>query len=407
MKEDIKKYGELICDYVNKNYKDCFREPKGLLKYPFIVPGSQYKDELWDWDSWLTDLALGNYVKDDITEYEKGCVLNFLDSIKPDNSMPIFITSEFTSDKLVENRKTNSHKPMLAQHALFVVNKLGDAKWLEEKFDIFFDYLSYYEDNCKHEESGLYFWYDDFAIGVDTDPCTFYRPNGSSASIYLNCLMYQEYKSLAEISKMLGKTDKEKLCLDRANALENAIQENCWDERNGFFYSCDINLNPVDPDEWLHSGAPRHWKSIIERIDVWSGFLAMWYGIATKEQAERMVKENYLNERTFYSDYGICSLGKSEKMYKIQVSGNPSCWLGPIWGISNFVLFESLLKYGYTDLARDMAEKTVTMFGRDIEKHGEMHEYYDPETGEGVHNRGFQSWNVMSVLMYQWLKDNT
>jgi putative isomerase len=91
-------------------------------------------------------------------------------------------------------------------------------------------------------------------------------------------------------------------------------------------------------------------------------------------------------------------------MYCIKKSGNPSCWLGPIWGISNYMVFEGLCRYGYVEEARELAEKTVTMYGRDIEECGEMHEYYDPDTGVGVNNQGFQSWNMLSYRMYEWLK---
>ena len=45
-----------------------------------------------------------------------------------------------------------------------------------------------------------------------------------------------------------------------------------------------------------------------------------------------------------------------------------------------------------------------TMFGKDIEENGEMHEYYDPETGKGVHNKGFQSWNLLVVNMIKWYR---
>ena len=43
--------GELIRGYALKNYKKMFREPRGLLKHKYIVPGSVYDDCLWDWDS--------------------------------------------------------------------------------------------------------------------------------------------------------------------------------------------------------------------------------------------------------------------------------------------------------------------------------------------------------------------
>lgn len=57
-----------------------FRNPEGLLKYPFIVPGDCYGIELWDWDSWLTNVALRQIAPDDaeLYRYEKGSILNFL-----------------------------------------------------------------------------------------------------------------------------------------------------------------------------------------------------------------------------------------------------------------------------------------------------------------------------------------
>lgn len=119
-----------------------------------------------------------------------------------------------------------------------------------------------------------------------------------------------------------------------------------------------------------------------------------------------MVKEHYLGPRTFHAPYGVRTLSKMEKIYAIIKSGNPSCWLGPIWGISNYMVFDGLCKYGYDTEAKDLAEKTITMLGRDIEGCGEMHEYYHPETGEGVNNPGFQNWNFLSLNMLEWLEQN-
>ena len=71
----------LILEYAKNNYKKMFREPDGLLKRKFIVPGAAYSDSLWDWDSWLTNIALRDFVTEDISEYEKGCIINFLEHI--------------------------------------------------------------------------------------------------------------------------------------------------------------------------------------------------------------------------------------------------------------------------------------------------------------------------------------
>lgn len=409
MKQQIETYGNLIFEYAKKNYRQCFREPDRLLKYKFIVPGSSYSNSLWDWDSWLTDIALSGIAEEDISEYEKGCILNFLDLVDNDGRMPIWIMPDKCNvgGKLPNGEEErNIHKPCLAQHALFISECHGnDADWLRDKLYLIEKYIEWYDINSLHE-SGLYVWITDNAIGVDNDPCTFYRPRKSSASIYLNCFMYKELLAIAKICDMLGIDDKQSVYKAKADALRDAIQLHCWDERDGCFYSVDTLLLPIDSNVSLHSGCPRHWNTLIQRIDVWSNFLPMWAGIATDEQAKQMVERHYKNERTFNSPYGVRTLGKTEKMYAVIKSGNPSCWLGPIWGISNYMVFEGLVKYGFLDEARELAEKTIAMFGKDIEVNGEPHEYYDPETGIGVNNPGYQDWNLLSVNMFEWWKNN-
>ena len=71
--EKYEKYKELIINYARNNFKKMLREPNGFLKYKYIVPGSVYSDCLWDWDSWLTNLALRKIAdRSEIEEYEKG-----------------------------------------------------------------------------------------------------------------------------------------------------------------------------------------------------------------------------------------------------------------------------------------------------------------------------------------------
>ena len=36
-------------------------------------------------------------------------------------------------------------------------------------------------------------------------------------------------------------------------------------------------------------------------------------------------------------------------MYAIIKSGNPSCWLGPVWGISNYMVFDDVANFSYNN----------------------------------------------------------
>lgn len=401
------KYIDLIENYAKNNYKKCFRDPGGKFKQPYFVPGASYAYELWDWDSWLTDYALDLIAEEDISAYEKGCVLDFLDNADAEDRIPINIKMDKESIfDLKPGSSVNIHKPCLAQHALFVSEKSSDgAEWLRDRFPQLRRFIAWYDNNAYHAESGLYVWINDFAIGVDNDPCVFYRPDKSTAAIFLNNLMYGELCAMSRLCAMLSDQDGEKTYAAKAERLKEAIQSECWDERDGFFYSADVSLKPVDPNEWLHSGGPRQYKSLPMRIGVWSGFLCMWNGIATKEQAKRMVEEHYLNEKTFYAPCGVRSVSKAEKMYAIRNTGNPSCWIGPIWVNANYMVSEGLRRYGYAALADELDEKTVLTLGKDLEECGEFHEYYHPETGEGIRNKGFQSWNLLVYNMAERLKN--
>ena len=401
MEKRLEQYIVEIKKYSEKNYRQIIREPEGNLKYPFLVPGSaSYNNSLWDWDSWLTDIAVRQIMEDqrnweiDFEKYEKGCILNFVWHTSKEGWMPIAITPDDMLPQMESGKTGNIHKPCLAQHAAFITEICGgDVSWLAPFIDRLEAYFSYCYRNMFIPAPDFIFWLNDLAIGVDNDPCTFYRPDKSSASIYLNCMVYKELLAMAFLCEKLG-ISCEKYKIEAQN-LKCAVQENLWDDRNGFYYSADLNLKPVDTSQWLHSGMPRHWNCLIQRIDCWSGFMVLWSGIATENQAERIVRENLKQERLFKGAFGVRTLAKTEKMYRVVKSGNPSCWLGPVWGISNYMCYRGLKNYGFEVEAEELAKKTIMLFGKDLECCGELHEYYDPDTGEGVNNQGFQSWNLL------------
>jgi putative isomerase len=90
-------------------------------------------------------------------------------------------------------------------------------------------------------------------------------------------------------------------------------------------------------------------------------------------------------------------------MYDPRASGNPSSWFGPIWINANYMVFKRLVNYGFKDDARELAEKTILLLGRDYERFGVLHEYYLPENGEPFLNKSFQNWNLLVLNMAAWL----
>lgn len=403
------KYIDALRGYMRGSYREMYREAGGIFPYKFLTPGSlSYDDVLWDWDSYFSNVALKQILIDagadenEAQEYERGCVLNYLAFTDSDGFMPPMIARNSDINKLrpKDIYHENMHKPILAQHAAFLVKYGKDAEWLRNDFQKLQCHINNYLNYHRHKATGLFYWQTDKMIGVDNDPGTFYRPDGSSGSVFLNCLMVKELEAMEYISERLGIADAAKLYRSEREKLIDAIREHCYDERDGFFYNVDLYLREIDPSEYYHSGMPRHWDCLIQRIDVWSGFMALWAGAATEEQAERTV-ERYRDKKSFNCEGGVRTLSPQEKMYRVAASHNPSCWLGPVWGISNYLTFRGLLKYGYEKEARELCEKTIALFGRDILNCGAMHEYYSPE-GEPVINKGFQNWNMLVLNMIYW-----
>ncbi|MEN3323157.1 trehalase family glycosidase [Mariniflexile soesokkakense] len=423
--DSVSHYASIIKSYVYKDYKNMYRPSSGSLVYPFLTPGSnQYDNVLWDWDSWLSNIALRQILTDigsekdkkEAIKYEQGCVLNFLHYGDWDGYLPIVIWEDSNPRNIMPENiyDVNMHKPVLAQHAAFLTQTNGgDANWIREKFYHLQAFVNNYKSHHRNKATGLYFWQNDVAIGVDNDPATFFRPAKSSGSIYLNCLMYKELNAMVYLANQLNQSEIGKEFAEDAKQLKAAIQKHCWDERDGFFYSVDLNLTPaknrldntLGKDFMIHSGYPRDYDCLIQRIEVWSGFLALWAGIANPEQAERIVKEHYSNPKTFNSQSGVRTLSKMEKMYSMRASANPSNWRGPIWGISNYMVFKGLKDYGFTKEATELASKTIYLFGKDFEKNGALHEYYEPETGEPLLNKGFQNWNYLVLNMIAWMEN--
>ena len=419
--QSLNEYADMIRRHCYDGYTEMYREGgKGAFKFPFLVPGSKsYSNVLWDWDSWLSDIALREILnakgdegeKSRALKYEQGCVLNYLYYTDSDGYMPMVIDSN-TDPRLIKPkdfRNSNMHKPVIAQHAAFITEEMGgDASWLgKENFSRMKAFILNYSTYHRHADTGLYYWQDDLAIGVDNDPSTFFRPKKSSGSIFLNCLMYKELLAMSYLAERLGLKADAKQCGNDAALLGDNIRRHCWDEKDGMYYSVDLNLRAYTGEKEiifghpmvLHEGAPRDYACLIQRLGVWSGFMAMWAGVATKEQAERMVRENLLDSRTFWAPYGVRTLSKMEKMYSLRASHNPSNWCGPIWGVSNYMVYEGLKRYGYETEARELADKTITLFGSDLKLTGTLHEYYNPETGEGIINPGFQNWNFLVLKM--------
>jgi putative isomerase len=412
--DERSQHADALLHYFAECAPQMLRAPDGILKHPSIaqaVPGKTYSDQLWDWDTLWTSQGLfrvaalqrDETLKNRLCEHVSGSLLNFLEHASPGGQIPIMMTADNADAfRIVARNETsrNQAKPVFGQLGLLACDQRGDANWLASHFD---SILRFYDSWVQHNSSpiGLLVWGDDVAIGDDNDPTTFGRPFFSSANLLLNCLFYQDLLASAELARRLGRSVDHDRLSSQAGELAQRTQTCCWDPRDSYYYTVDVQC--VDRRAELIPTVPRgmgmSWKCLPTRIQMFTGFLPLWCGIATQENAEKLIRANYLADDRLCAQWGVRSLSSRETMYSLESSSNPSNWLGPVWIIVNYFVWRALQRYGYKNEADALADKTILLLAKDLKANGSLNEYYHPDTGAPLSHKGFTDWNLLVLEM--------
>lgn len=412
--EERRHHADALLHHFAQSAPLLLRAPSGILRHPSIAqsaPGKAYSTQFWDWDTLWTSQGLfrlaalqhAESLKQKLCEHVAGSLLNFLEHASPDGQLPIMMTADNPDAfRIVAKSETsrNQAKPVFGQLGLLVADHGGDVKWLEPHFD---SLLRFYDSWVKHNSSstGLLVWGDDVAVGDDNDPTTFGRPFFSSANLLLNCLFYQDLLASAELASRLGRPGDQARLSSQAKELAERIHKYCWDPRDSYYYTVDVQCvdHRAELIPTVRPGMAMSWNCLPLRIQMFTGFLPLWCGIAPQEIAHELVSTNYLADDRLCAPWGVRSLSNRETMYCMNFSSNPSNWLGPIWIISNYFVWKALQRYGYKKEADALADKTILLLSKDLETNGSLNEYYHPDTGAALSHKGFIDWNLLVMEM--------
>ena len=404
-----------LLDYFGKTAPLLLRPAEGILVHPSIacsLPGKQYSTNLWDWDTLWTTRALFRFAaisndpafRRNVGEHAIGSFLNFLDHQSDEGRISIMLdvkdADPFGTLKADRPKSQNQAKPVFGHLALLIADELGSVDWLAPQFD---KLLRFYASWVSGNQSsiGLLVWGNDVAIGNDNDPTTFGRPFFSSANLLLNCLFYQDLKAATELARRLNRPDDRQRLSAQAGTLGEQIRKYCWDPRDRFFYTVDVQC--VDRRRELipavRPGMDMSWQCLPLRVQTFTGFLPLWCGLATPEQARALVQTNYMADDRFRGDWGVRSLSSKESMYCMDFSSDPSNWLGPVWIIVNYFVWKGLTDFGFQGEAGKLADKTLRLLSTDLATNGSLNEYYHPDNGRALSHGGFMDWNLLVLEM--------
>ena len=175
----------------------------------------------------------------------------------------------------------------------------------------------------------------------------------------LSGLYLQDCRSLAKIAEVLGDTEKAKSLNERAEILEERMEE-LWDESFGMYLN-----RRTDTGELQYRLTPFHFHALFSKK-------------AGQARAERMIEEHMKNPEEFWGEYVLPSITRNDPAYP-----DNTYWRGRIWAPMNYLVYLALLEYDLPEVRRELAEKSRNLLMKEWLREGHVHENYNAENGEG------------------------
>lgn len=368
------------------------------LPHPYIVPGGRF-NEMYGWDSYFIQLGL---LRDG--EIELAC--NMVEQLVYEINIYGMILNANRTYMLAR-----SQPPILTQMVLAYYKHASDREWLRRMIPAIERYYYYWtvpphlnpatglsryyslglgpapEVICsERDEAGRSHYdrvrefyretpFDDYDVNLyydrESDRLTeyFYRGDRSMresgfditnrfgpfsvdivhyAPVCLNSLLYAMEKDTAAIHETLGHLDAAEQWHAKALERRRCIDLFLWNEEAGMYldYNCQHNRQRYYP--YL------------------STFYPLWVGVASEEQAARVMENLGIFER----EGGLqCS---------DTFSGNQ--WDAPFgWAPLHLIAVEGMLRYGYKEDAHRIARKFISLVATEFQKQGTLLEKYDVE----------------------------
>lgn len=354
--------------------------PKGIRQALAHAPYyTGYSHEtLYDWDQYFDAILLGycGYP----TEYVRNGMRVFLALQEEDG----FIPRSFHPSRGVYFKHNMMFKPFLAQIALLTVQQDGETGWLDgEVFQKLLRFYLCWRKRFDMRGAGLSVWHESGHTGMDNHYDRAGQWNGETGfceGVDLNCYLVREGEALATLAALLGRKDEESQIRESLDSLKLAIRDWLWDEGEGLFFDYHARENRKIPVKYV------------------GAFTALWAGVASKDQARRMVGEHLLNEKEFWRPFPIPALAATEPGYSegfLPDESTGCCnWRANTWIPTNYMTFHGLRNYGYDEVAAELAKKTFALFDR-----GRFSEYYTSESGVGTGLKPFWGWSALAIFM--------
>ena len=292
--------------------------------------------------------------------------------------------------------------PIIAWGCMMIFNQTHDFELLELSIPYLDKYLTWYAterdvDNDGLIEYGAYkrvsigdlvqtarFETFDFHATLDSLQLTEHPTRGTGGAWYGNIegveqtsFLAMSERAMIEMCQITGRNEMKDKYVARLAKRTEAIRTKMWDPETKFFYSLNRDTD----------------KKI--RVRTLQGFLTLTAGLASEEQARELVKQ-LKDPSLFWSKYPVTTSAMDEPTFKPN-----GFWRGDMWPPTNYLVALGLNRYGYYDIAIDLADKMQEL----LKKYdGHAYERYNGVTGGtlGVKDYcwGVATWSIAVNTIY-------
>lgn len=290
----------------------------------------------------------------------------------------IAITNEITEQGFIPNYaaglgKTNDRsQPPVGSMVIREIYRKYKEKWLlQYTFDKLLSWNRWWPK--KRDIDGYLVWGSDllnreapkWESGMDNSTMYDDAPYDSTTHLQklgdvgLMSLYIEDCKALADIANEINKPDIATELNSRA-AKYTASLKTLWNEKFGLF----LNKN-LDNGAFSYRLSPTLFYPLIP-------------GVATQEQADRMMKEHFYNPEEFLGKYILSSSPRNDTAYKAN-----TYWRGRIWAPLNFLVYLGVRNYKLPKAQKDIVEKSKELLLQSWLSNRYIYENYNADTGEG------------------------
>ncbi len=270
------------------------------------------------------------------------------------------------------------NNPMLSWAELESYRLTGDTARLALVYE---PLVRYYRSLQKYLRQGNGLYVTDWA-GMDNSPRNIFLKGGGQG-VDISAQMVMNARDIAAIARILRRPDDAATYAREADELAALINGAMWDAGKKFYYDLTAEGTRVP-------------------VKTIGAYWTMLSHTASAEQAA-VLAAMLMDTATFGRLHPVPTCAADEPDYR----GTGGYWKGAVWAPTNTMVIRGLERYGYDELAREIAMKHVRIVAAVFGTTGTIWENYAPDaaapgrhTSGALVQRDFVGWSAIGPIMY-------